>query len=242
MIGSVPSPGAARVIWAGSSPHGACRNWSRYCGTTISPTSAGNTAADPARRGGVVAGHQDLESQQRTRVQREAGAGARLVRQSACRRARGLRGRVRAAEPATPRRARLVWSANTETAVCDLQPHPGRAAHARCAGSSYRAALLPHPRPQTLDRVPGLPRVPAPTVARSEVVSGRRQLFGPQTPRGAGMVRRQRRGIGVLADLLVLVEPHRVRVLRVAVLRTRRHRPPQPRRAGRRDRRLHPLA
>jgi transposase len=48
--------------------------------------------------------------------------------------------------------------------------------------------------------------------------------------------------LGVPADLRIVVELDRGRVRRPALLRPQRHRPPQPRRAERRDRRLRPLA
>lgn len=90
--------------------------------------------------------------------------------------------------------------------------------------------------------VPRISAEPAGPLARPEAVCDRRQLLPAQARRGPRLVRQQRRRAGVLADLFVVVELDRVRVRGTALLCTQRHRPSQPQRAGRRDRRLHPLA
>jgi transposase len=75
-----------------------------------------------------------------------------------------------------------------------------------------------------------------------KLVPNLRQLLPAQAPRGPRLVRGQPRRAGVPTDVRVLAELDRGRVRRRALLRPQRHRPPQPRRAGRRHRRLHPLA
>jgi DDE superfamily endonuclease len=62
-------------------------------------------------------------------------------------------------------------------------------------------------------------------------------------PQAAGqrLVRRSRCRVGLHPDPCLLAELDRVRVHRAALLRPRRQRLPLPRRAGSRDRRLHPL-
>src|SRR5690606_32688598 len=88
-------------------------------------------AADPARRRGVMAGHQDVEGQHRSRLRHQDAPGARPVRPSARRRQGDLRRRVRAAEPATPPRPRLAAPPPAGTAARHLHPPAGRAAHDR---------------------------------------------------------------------------------------------------------------
>jgi hypothetical protein len=91
-------------------------------------------------------------------------------------------------------------------------------------------------------RVPRPAQDPAGPLARPEAVRGVRQLLPAPPRRRPGLVRRSRRRVGVRADLQLLVELDRGRVRGAALLRAQRHRPPQPRRAERRHRRLRPLA
>jgi hypothetical protein len=67
--------------------------------------------------------------------------------------------------------------------------------------------------------------------------------FSPhKAPERASLGGRQRHRNRLLTDLYVLAQLDRIRVRRPALLRAQRHRPPQPRRASRRDRGLHALA
>ena len=66
-------------------------------------------------------------------------------------------------------------------------------------------------------------------LARPKALRDRRQLLPAQAPRGHRLGRRQQRGAGVPAHLLLLAELDRTRIHRPAVLRPRRHRSPHPR-------------
>jgi hypothetical protein len=167
----------------------------------------GDGAHDPARRRDHLAGHQNLETPQPgntaatpTSPPRRPASSPSMTRPPTWpgRRRSGprgrpgdLRGRVRAAEPAAPTRARVVPARAPCPSARDLHPHRGSAAHVRRAGPGLRAAVLPVVRdPKT---PAGVSRVPPPTACpvpdRAAVRRLRQLLPAPQT-RGRGLVRR----------------------------------------------------
>jgi transposase len=131
------------------------------------------------------------------------------------------------------------------------RPRRLRATYTRSGGVRHMLAaldlatgrgVLSDPGTQALDRVLGSAQGAAGPLAAREALRGLRQLLpAPPRPRPR-LVPGQPGRVGVPADLRVVAELDRGRVRRAALLRPRRHRPPQPRRTERRDRRLRPLA
>src|SRR5207302_3363446 len=76
----------------------------------------------------------------------------------------------------------------------------------RRLGPFHRADHLPDPRAQALAGVPGLPQAAARPLARPEAVCDRGQLLPAQTPEGHRLGRREQRGAGIPAHLLILAE------------------------------------
>jgi hypothetical protein len=109
-------------------------------------------------------------------------------------------------------------------------------------GPGHRQDLLPYPHPEMSPRVPRTAHDAAGSLAGREAPRHLRQLLAPPACPREVLGCRQRRRAGVPADLRVLAELDRGRVRGAAPLPTGRHRPPQPRRADRRHRRLPPLA